>query len=238
MRYATPISTRGYRALLGAVVMAVVGSTAACSDEATAPTPVAAAELRGPQASINRFPPVGATVTVRIADILGQTINEALSVKFYLNGSFTDTVTVWDNSAMDKDPAIGKFKVTVHASAFYKVCAQGLSKSFGTDYYLDACKTITTNQLSFDAGTVVAHRLPKIAITLQSQVGFSIKGAAAEFTYAPGLTAKFNDQFTAGTIVVSLPQPGSYPYCEVAAPTGYQFVNFFGSDFIIFKNVS
>ena len=77
MRYATPISTRGYRALLGAVVMAVVGSTAACSDEATAPTPVAAAELRGPQASINRFPPVGATVTVRIADILGQTINEA-----------------------------------------------------------------------------------------------------------------------------------------------------------------
>jgi hypothetical protein len=223
MPYAALRSTRPYQTLSAAAVAVALASTAACSDEATAPRSSApATQLQAPQADY-RIPQVGATATVHIVDIAGFTIPEKLSIKFYLNGSFTDTVTVWDNTAQDKDLAIGQFKVMIPARASYKVCAQGLSKSFGVDYYLDACKTITTNQLTFDVGSVVAHRLPKMTFALKSWNGLQLKGAAVEFTQGNWHSID-NDQFTPGTIPSTLPQPGTYSYCEVVAPVSYDFI--------------
>lgn len=222
MRSTTPVSARVYRAISVAAVT-LLGLTTACQDGPTAPAPASTKEVSAPQATI--YPVLGATMTVAIRDINGVVIPEKLGIKIFLGGSVTDTVSVFDNTAADKDVSIGRFKITVPWHSSYKVCATGLSANYGVDYYLDACKTITTNATSFDAGSVVAHRRPKFLLQLRDGFGNTLTGAAAQFTYAPGQYSTFNDQFTPGVIVAVLPQPGTYPYCETKAPTGYAFTN-------------
>lgn len=219
MRYSHLQSSRVRRTLMAAATLSAVGLTAACSDDVGTSAPTGPVGLDRPNAILQGSTPTAAA-TVRIVDPQGVTLTEKLFIKFYLNGSFSDTVTVYDNSVTDQDPAIGKFKVYVPQKVSWKVCAQGISATFSTDYYLDACKTVAGNTSTVNVGSVVAHRKPVIKFPLKSWTGVQLKGAAIQWMPSGG---KDNDQFSTGTIIATRYQPGTYEYCEVKAPDGYNF---------------
>lgn len=208
-----------------ALVAGVVGTvaTVACSDT-TAPRPVTASiPTSGAEATIL---PLRTLVTVRVTTYFGQLIVEKPSVRFYFA---SDSVTVKDNSALDKDTTLGIIRASVPASAWIKVCLVGNTENFSFSPYA-GCITVAGNEPKVNAGTLIMHVFPAIGLRMLNKSGNVISGGTFTLTGPPGsgysLTVSdgdANDRYVGvnGNIVVWVPAPGTYKWCETKAPLGY-----------------
>ena len=165
--------------------VAVAMSVAACSDASTAPTaPVGAASVDRPSEVILK---VAAFLTVRVADTTGKTLNETGWVQF--STTPTDTMSVYDNSAKDLDPAVGVIKVGMTKSASYKACFS-MTQHYRGDLVSQVyprCKTVTSSAFNVDMGTVYGQRSPQIILITKNEFNTLVGGASFNVS-VPGTT--------------------------------------------------
>jgi len=221
MYHSTLASKRSRRASTAALVVLTLAASA-CRDDVTSPNPATSPiALGSPHAAVIQR---SATLTARILTIQGQIAPERLAIKVFPDGNTPDTVTIADNSALDRDPTTGRFTVTVPIRSFYTVCAVGSSKTFVTDGFPDGCHTISGGKQSVDVA-VVAHRRPIVQLFLRNTSGSLITGATIGWTTSLGTQQTDSDAETPGRIFSILPGASTAVYCETVAPLGYRFID-------------
>lgn len=212
---------RSRRASTAALVVLTLAA-GACRDDATSPNPATSpVGLGGPHSAVMQR---SATLTARILTIQGQIAPERLAILVFPGGEVADTVTIADNSALDRDVSTGRFTVTVPIRSSYKVCAVGSSKSFVTAGFVDACQTISGGSNSVDV-TVVAHRRPVVQLQLRNASGGLITGATISWTTSLGTQQTDSDAATPGRIFSIIPGASTAVYCETVAPFEYRFID-------------
>ena len=212
--------------VLGGVIAAA--SVVACSDSATAPRPTAVAVPTSAAANIV-LPKSLVSVKVTLYNGTLFAYDKA-SVKFFANG---DSGTVKDNSAFDKDTTTGIIAALIPMSASVKVCLTDAPKDWSWSPN-QACNTVAGGTSKVDAGSLIIHNIPGLGLYMRNMAGNIITsgGGKFEITGPPGsgysLTVTdndANDRFGGvdgkGKIVVWVPAPGTYKWCEKVAPPGY-----------------
>ena len=208
--------------ILGGVVAAA--TVVACSDGTTAPRP---ATVSVPSSADANIVPLRSLVTVKVTLYNGTLFAyDKASVKFVVNG---DSGTVKDNSAFDKDTTTGIISALVPWSASVKVCLTNPPKDWGFSPN-QACNTVPGGAAKVDAGSLVIHNIPALGLYMRNMAGNIIPGGQFTITGPPGsgysLTVTdgdANDRYAGvnGKIVVWVPAPGTYKWCEKTAPQGY-----------------
>ena len=218
------------RRLTAAGVAFAATMSAACSDAATEPKPV----VNVPTAASGAILPLLKTATVNIVDVSGNTIPERAVVKFWTSPN--DSVQLIDNAPQDQDPAIGKVKVALVSTAFYKACAWGWTESYMAEknpaVYANCSQgVINGGQVSF--ANLHMRRKAKIAFYTQSKNGTLLPGAAVNIAMPNGFPSVTTtdgvqspgwdyDGAVNGVIVFkSAAGEGVHSWCEVVAPVGY-----------------
>jgi hypothetical protein len=218
------LARTGRHAVLGAGVIAAATLTA-CSDDATAPRP---ARVSVPSAADAAILPLRSLVSVRITNYVGKPIFEKPTVRFFAGG---DSIDVKDNSPLDKDTTTSTIAASLPRSAWHKVCLATSTESY-TFVQKAACKTVPGNTATVDAGTLVMQGYPGLGLRTLNRSGNIIAGGTFKITGPPGsgyqLTVTDGDANdrnpTIGGIVVWVPAPGRYMWCEKVAPPGYLIV--------------
>ena len=215
------------RRWLAVAGLAATAASAACNDAATAPETVAVPQdLDGPSAWVG---PLAATVTIRVVDTTGTTLKETSWVRFSTGPD--DTLSVYDNTAKDQDPAVGVLKVALKKTNNYTACF-GRSQHYFPDYHPNLqkwpkCRTVTSNAMTADLGKVYAQRMPMVTLITRNQFGTLVGGAEFEFSIeTPSWKHKFTDGNPSydespganGIITYSLGWPNKYKICEVSPP--------------------
>jgi hypothetical protein len=211
--------------VLGGVVAAA--TVVACSDSATAPRPATVSVPSGAEANI--VVPKS-LVTVKVTIWNGNLFAyDKASVKFFANG---DSGTVKDNSALDKDTTTGIISALIPMSPTVKVCLTDAPKDWSWDPN-QACNTVPGGTTKVNAGSLIIHNIPAIGLYNQNMAGKTI--AAGKFTITGpagsgySLTVTDNDandrNLAPGDIVVWVPAPGTYKWCEITPPPGYQMTS-------------
>jgi len=220
--YHSTLASKGTRHASTAALFFVTLAAGACRDDVTSPNPATSpVALGGPHAAVIQR---SATLTARILTIQGQIAPERLAILVFPGGEVADTVTIADNSALDRDLSTGRFTVTVPIRSSYKVCAVGSSKTFVTAGFVDACQTISGGSNSVDVA-VVAHRRPIVQLFPRNTSGGSITGATIRWTTSLGTQQTDTDAATPGRIFSIIPGASTAVYCETVAPFGYRFID-------------
>ena len=209
-------------ATLGSV--AAAATVVACSDSATAPQPAA---VSIPSTADANIIPLRMLVTVKVTLWNGTLFGyDKASVKFIANG---DSGTVKDNSAFDKDTTTGIISALVPWSASVKVCLTDAPKDWSWSPN-QACNTVPGGASKVNAGSLVIHNIPAIGLDMKNMAGNIIPGGKFEITGPPGsgysqtiTDGDANDRYAGvnGHIVLWVPAPGTYKWCEKVAPPGY-----------------
>ena len=208
-------------AILGGSVAAA--TVVACSDSTTAPRP---ATVSVPSSADANVVPLRSLVTVKVTLWNGTLFAyDKASVKFIVNG---DSGTVKDNSAFDKDTTTGIISALVPMSPSVKVCLTNPPKDWSWSPN-QACNTVPGGTTKVDAGSLIIHNLPAIGLYNENMAGNTIAGGQFTITGPAGsgysLTVTDGDandrNAIAGKIVVWVPAPGTYKWCEKTPPPGY-----------------
>jgi hypothetical protein len=217
------------RGIASAILAAATLSSAACSDETTAPQ-ATAKPIAQSEAIIN---PVFFTVaTVKVVDVFNSAIvSEKPTVRFKVGD---DSVDVEDNSAKDMDATLGTIKTAIPRGATYEVCAIKTPVRFvgvpGYPNYPD-CAKASGPASQVDLGKVFMRKKPRVGFYLQDMSGNWITGAHVGITYPNGFVLDLYegkpgyDSIIDGQFYMTLifPPVGTYKWCETQAPNGYQF---------------
>ena len=207
--------------VLGGVVAAA--AVAACSDSATAPRPASVSVPSGAEANVIM---PKSLVTVKVTLYNGTLFAyDKASVEFFANG---DSGTVKDNSAFDKDTTTGIISALVPMSPSVKVCLTDAPKDWSWAPN-QACNTVFGGTMKVNAGSLIIHNIPAIGLYNENMAGNTIAGGQFTITGPPGsgysLTVTDGDandrNGIAGRIVVWVPAPGTYKWCEKTPPPGY-----------------
>jgi hypothetical protein len=218
------------RGIASAILAAATLSSAACSDETTAPQATAKPIVQS-EAIIN---PIFFTVaTVKVVDVFASAIvSEKPTVRFKVGD---DSVDVEDNSAKDMDATLGTIKTVVARGASYQVCALKTPIRFvgvaGFPNYPN-CAQASGPASQVDFGKVFMRKKPRVYFDLQDMKGNWITGAHVGITYPNGGGFVLDlyegkpgyDSVIDGKLFMTLAaDPKPYMWCETAAPNGYQF---------------
>ena len=203
--------------------VAAAATVVACSDSTTAPRP---ATVSVPSNADANIVPLRSLVTVKVTLYNGTLFAyDKASVKFFANG---DSGTVKDNSAFDKDTTTGIISALIPWSASVKVCLTDAPKDWSWSPN-QACNTVPGGATKINAGSLIIHNIPAVGLYNQNMAGNTIPGGQFTITGPAGsgysLTVTDGDandrNGVAGKIVVWVPAPGTYKWCEKTAPLGY-----------------
>jgi hypothetical protein len=208
--------------VLGGVIAAA--AVVACSDSSTAPHPTSVSVPSGADANIV---PLRSLVTVKVTLYNGTLFAyDKASVKFIVNG---DSGTVKDNTAFDKDTTTGIISALVPGSATVKVCLTSPPKDWNFSPK-EACNTVPGGTAKVDAGALIIHNIPALGLYMWNMSGNAIPGGQFTITGPPGsgysqtiTDGDANDRYAGvnGKIVLWVPAPGTYKWCEKTPPPGY-----------------
>ena len=206
-----------------------IASVVACSDDTTAPRPATfSVPTTGAQPTIY---PLRTIVSVHIRSIWGTLLPEKAAVKFF---AANDSGVIWDNSASDKDSTVGSIKVSLPWSATFKACLVYDTKNYAIDVTKPYCNSAPGNASAVDLASLVMRQFPIAGAYMQDMNGNPITGGKITFTAPPsdGFTETVmdgggNDLSPAvdGNIVVKGNRPGTYTWCEIVPPTGYNLAS-------------
>lgn len=229
MQHINVVSRRSRRVVLTAA--AAIGlSVAACSEDATAPEAHAGGLDMAPQPALIR---AGTTITVRIEDTAGKLITDKTTLMFKTSRP-NEWLYVDDNSANDKDPAVGAFKVVVKKAELYQVCGVYDTEHWGWDPFSGyGCAESSSTASTIDMGALKMFEWPTLTFHMQDVAGGTIAGGTVtvnKTTDAFTTTVKDNgagdlSPVTAGHITVRLQRPDVYQWCEIKAPVGFLLTN-------------
>ena len=231
--YRTMISLKTYRRMVAASLAAVAVSTAACSDEATAPAPASAARSIDGANKVTvggDIPQLATFISVRIIDVTGKLVTEKAMVRFRWSQP-KDSVFVMDNSAKDLDPTIGIVKIAAPKAAGYDGCVRGVTAHFAADSTGPSYPTCNSKfWLAFDnpLGNVYMRRKPQLTVKMIDFWNTLLPGATLR-VYTPGWLRDvadgqaFMDEAPAndGKITVTLPKAGNFVWGAIKNPTGH-----------------
>jgi len=212
-------------AIVGAAV--AIASTAACSDNPAAPRSDAAS-IPTSEAQASIIPVPRSLVTVRVENIHGALITELPAVKFFYNAN--DSVTVYDNTAPDKDMTLGIITVPLPVSATHKACLVTDTKTYGINVWESYCNTAAGGTATVDLGVLVMHKFPFMMFSMKEGANLSLlPGAKITVTAAPqGFSRTVKDGSTKdlkpgddGRIGLYGNRPGTYTMCVIESPTAY-----------------
>jgi hypothetical protein len=212
--------------------MTTLALTTACGDnQATGP----ASSTNVPASNATFVPVLGQEVTIRLKDITGHLIPDGMiSVEFIALTANKDTVkrqVAYDNHLnpqynIDLNATGGIIAVRMPMAAIQKVCL------YNTTYYWafegQVCTEVTTNGASkVDAGSLVMRKKPVHIFVMKDGFGMPIKGGRVHVKGPVWFDYDFEDGGVMdpgaanGQIEIHGDRPGTYEWCEVAAPSGY-----------------
>lgn len=214
------------RRLVVAGAVAVSITVAACSDAATAPksSPAGARAIAGPSEVVLQ---IGAQLSVRVVDTANKTLKETSWVNFTTSND--DTISVYDNSAKDADPAVGYVRVTMLKAQTYKACF-GMSQHYRRDLNYQSpwqpCKSVTTSSGVVDLGKVYARESPQVTFIIKDQFGLR-GGATVNLSVAPNWSLNILDGNPSydesagsdGIIKYTIGWPNVVTWCAYNAPS-------------------
>jgi hypothetical protein len=233
MYRSTLLSSLGRRAV--AVGLAAVAlSTAACRDDATAPTVATAREISGPNAitvGIGGGGQVATFISVHIIDVNGINVPEKAMVRFRWSQP-KDSVFVVDNSAKDLDPTIGVVKIAAPKAAGYDACVRGttahyVADSTGPSY--PTCNSKFWLSFNINLGNVYMRRKPQLSVKMIDTWNNLLPGASMSVrtwdwdwsvNVADGQALLDEPSVNNGRITVTLPKAAQYVWCNTKLPTG------------------
>jgi len=227
----TITSLKTYRRMVAAGVTAVAVSTAACSDEATAPVSVPRSIDGANKVTVGGdIPQVATFISVRIIDVTGKLVTEKAMVRFRWSQP-KDSVFVMDNSDKDLDQTIGIVKIAAPKAAGYDGCVRGVTAHFVADSTGPSYPTCNSKfWLAFDnpLGNVYMRRKPQLTVKMIDFWNTLLPGATLR-VYGGGWTRDVADgqapldeaPANDGKITVTLPKAGSFVWGAIKTPTGH-----------------
>ena len=227
----TIASQKTIRRIVGAGLAAAALSTAACSDEATAPVSAARAIDDASKVTVGGgIPQVATFISVRIIDVTGNLVTEKAMVRFRWSQP-KDSVFVMDNSAKDLDPTIGIVRIAAPKAAGYDGCVRGVTAHFAADSTGPSYPTCNSKfWLAFEnpLGNVYMRRKPQLTVKMIDFWNTLLPGATLR-VYTPGWLRDVADgqagmdepSTNNGKITVTLPKAGNFVWGAVKTPTGH-----------------
>lgn len=218
-----------------AFTAAALATTSACSDDqVTAPT--AASGVATPNAAIVRL--LAQEYTVRFKDINGNLITDGMLPSHWLSitsaGDTTADKVRYDNqfySDGDQNNVLGIMTVKMPYAAKQRVCLYTFADDWAYDVYQPVpCNEASVTTYKVDLGTLVMRKKPRHTFFFKDAFGVLITGASIHVTGPLGYDKTFvdggaGDAIADGKTLLKTDQPGTYSWCEVTAPSGYNLTS-------------
>jgi len=230
---ASMLSPRSGRRTVVAVGLAAVSITlAACDDAATAPKASRADSSRSPNAmlvGVGGTPSAAATLTIRVVDIYGNNLKEAMPIHFVSYPGPLDYADVTDNGAGDLDPTLGIVKVQLEKGTAYEACEMGGTLSYLWDPNnptYPRCRYLETSAFNVDMGKVYARKKPVVTWYTKDEFGNLIWPATLQVTignWSKPITDGdgIMDGGLNGNISIKVQGENNVSWCETKAPFKY-----------------
>lgn len=218
-----------------AFAAAALAATGACGDDQVT-APKAAPEVATSNAAVIRL--LAQEVTVRFKDINGNLITDGMLPSHWLSltaaGDTTADKVRYDNQKWadgDFNDTLGVMTVKMPYAKKQRACLYTFADDWAYDVYQPVpCNEASVTTYKVDLGTLVMRKKPRHTFFLKDAFGVPITGASIHVTGPLGYDKTFVDggaldPVADGKILLKADQPGTYNWCEVTAPSGYNLTS-------------